>query len=78
MGEIERLESELENSGAALAFLESFTKSAANIVERLDTMTFDEKIEVVALPVDRITVEPERIQIVMALDIAGSVSYGSG
>ena len=64
------LESETAALAETLDFLSDYQAATANISDRLDSMSEEEKREVVRLLVNRVEVEGQKYQIILAMDVA--------
>ena len=70
--ELVRMQRELEDAEELIEVLENFMESAADVASRLDTMDMDEKIEVIRLVVDRITIyknEPATVTLAIGKEV---------
>ena len=67
--QVARLERECIDADAAIGRLSDYLEAAKSIETRLDTMTRDERVELVKLVVDKVTVwGKENIEVVMVLN----------
>ena len=75
--EVERLEAEAADVTSTIERMSDFLVSAADIAERLDDFSEEERAETAKLLVDRVTVRGESIDVVMALEMTGDESHAT-
>ena len=66
--EVDRLSHEIEQAESQILGLRSLKESMLHVRRRLDTMTDEEKTEVVRLVIDSVLVHADIVEVVVALD----------
>ncbi len=67
-GEVDRLSHEIEQAESQILGLRSLKESMVQVRRRLDTMTDEEKTDVVRLVIDSVLVHADIVEVVVALD----------
>ena len=66
--DVERLEAQAGDMQGAIARLSNFLESYAHLIERLDTMTYAERTQLVKMLVSKVVVRGEELEVRMATE----------